>query len=94
MSGCDSVQISYYNNNGNEIITNVFECDSTKSLNDMDWIDFYESWSLNTMSGMIDRKIFGYRVYHYIREKHMYMEMFTIYADQESANKVRSYNPD
>jgi hypothetical protein len=86
---CDTVPMSTYDPNGNEIITAVWACDSTSIIDGLGAIYFYETWYFNKANNMIEKEVLGYSLFQYIEEKQAFRQLFFVFRDEEALKKAK-----
>jgi hypothetical protein len=85
---CDSLDEISIDPEGNEIITKVFRCDSTSKIENVSAINFFESWTFNESSGMIEKDVLAYEILSFHPEKRGYMILFMVVKDEEARKKL------
>lgn len=78
-SKCDSIPESTYDANGNEIITNTWQCDSMSILRNVLKYKVKEDWFFDKQRSVLDVRIIGLQANLYVEEKETYKDLFWVY---------------
>ncbi|GAB4448669.1 MAG: gliding motility protein GldN [Bacteroidia bacterium] len=78
-SKCDSIPESTYDANGNEIITNTWQCDSMSILRNVLKYKVKEDWFFDKQRSVLDVRILGLQANLYVEEKETYKDLFWVY---------------
>ena len=88
----DSVDQEQFDKEGNSFIVRVpGTIDSTRAIEQVRQIDFYESWTLNPKNNMINRNVLGYCVVYTDADKGFNRELFSVFTDEEAFTKFKKY---
>ncbi len=88
----DSVDQEQFDKEGNSFIVRVAgSTDSTKAIEQVRQIDFYESWALDPKNNMISRNVLGYCVIYNDTDKGFNRELFSVFKDEEAFTKFKKY---
>ena len=88
---CDSLQQSSFDANGDEIISVVYNCDSTSTIRNINQIRFFETWYFNPANNMIEREMLGYSVHEFVSDKNAFRELFDVFVNDEALEKAKKY---
>lgn len=78
-SKCDSINESTFDDQGNEIITKVWNCDSLSVLKDILRYRLKEDWFFDKQRSVLDVRILGIQANLYVEDKENYKDLFWIY---------------
>jgi gliding motility associated protien GldN len=76
---CDSVDNSAVDANGNEVITKIFNCDSTSIYGAIRKYRLKEDWFFDKQKSVMEVRIVGIAAYTYDEEKEAPRELFWVY---------------
>jgi gliding motility associated protien GldN len=76
---CDSISQSSFDENGNEVITKVFQCDSTGIYRQIRSYQLKEDWFFDKQKSVLEVRIIGMGVFTYDEEKEAKKEQFWVY---------------
>jgi hypothetical protein len=86
---CDSVRMSAFDANGDEVVSTVFACDSVTKVRNINMIRFAEAWYFNPANNMIERETLGYSLYEWVPDKQGFRNLFQVYPNQEAYKKAK-----
>jgi len=78
-SKCDSIEESSFDENGNEIITKVWNCDSLSILRNILKYRLKEDWFFDKQRSVLDVRILGIQANLYVEDKETYKDLFWVY---------------
>ncbi len=87
---CDSILESNFDASGKETVVAILACDSTSEFKHINMIKFYESWFVNNKTNLLEKEMLGYSVFGYDYDKRAYKELFSVFNDSISREKVRN----
>lgn len=76
---CDSIQESSFDDEGNEIITSRWNCDSTSIYREVLKYRLKEDWFFDKQKSVLEVRILGIGAFQYIEDKEAYKELFWVY---------------
>lgn len=76
---CDSLSQSSFDETGNEVITKVFQCDSTTIYRQIRAYQLKEDWFFDRQKSVLEVRIIGMGVYTYDEDKEAMREQFWVY---------------
>ncbi|MDI9340841.1 MAG: gliding motility protein GldN [Sediminibacterium sp.] len=76
---CDSLSQSSFDEAGNEVITKVFQCDSTTIYRQIRAYQLKEDWFFDRQKSVLEVRIIGMGVYTYDEDKEAMREQFWVY---------------
>lgn len=76
---CDSISQSSFDEAGNEVITKVFQCDSTGIYRQIRTYKLKEDWFFDKQKSVLEVRIIGMGVFTYDEEKEAPREQFWVY---------------
>lgn len=76
---CDSIKESNFDDQGNEIFTSRWNCDSTSIYREVYKYKLKEDWFFDKQKSVLEVRIIGIGAYQYVEAKDGFLELFWVY---------------
>jgi gliding motility associated protien GldN len=76
---CDSIKESTFTEDGTEVVTSRWNCDSTSIFREIYKYKLKEDWFFDKQKSVLEVRIIGIGAYQYVEAKDGYLELFWVY---------------